>query len=64
MEMMVYFNNGQKARFDAEKATFAVMHGQSNDRFDPDVEGGRTVINWDSVAFVREFEIRGEEDDE
>ena len=63
MEIMVYFNSGNKARFDADKTTFAVINGQRNDRFAPDIDGGKIVVNWDNVSFVRQIEER-EEDEE
>lgn len=53
MEIMVYFNSGNKARFSAEETSFAVMHGQTDETFTPDVENGKIVVNWDNVSFVR-----------
>lgn len=59
MEIMVYFNSGDKARFSADKVVFTDNCG------DPvkSIQLGLTEINWSNVCFIREYEPKKEYDE-
>ena len=59
MEIMVYFNSGDKARFNAEKVSFDIGECYPLDS----LRKGITCINWDNVCFIREVKPK-EEDEE
>lgn len=61
-DIMVYFNNGIRARFPEDKLTFTHLGSMSNEEYKPDTTDGRAVVNWRNVCFVRAFEEK--EDDE
>ena len=59
MEIMVYFNSGDKARFDSSKVVFV------DDVGDPvhALQNGIVRVNWWNVCFIREVKPK-EEDEE
>lgn len=67
MEIMVYFNNGNRARFDAENVVFTRIGAPRDFEYTahtPQIASGGAVVNWDSVAFIRKIDDEREEDDE
>ena len=62
-EIVVYFTNGRMVRVRKSKAKFVRMGQHVDEEYTPDVEGGVATINWDNVAFCREW-LQPEEDDE
>ena len=58
MKLMVYFNNGNCARVDAEKTVFVT--GDHAFQVLSLAEQGNAVVNWQNVSFIR----RGAEETE
>lgn len=54
-EVVVYFCNGRMARLPKDKIRFVRLGQHTDEEYTPELEGGVAVINWDSVAFVREW---------
>lgn len=58
MDIMVYFNSGNKAKFDLSRVRFTDSPKAE------DFAGGRTVVNWANVSFVREYQEPKEAEEE
>ncbi len=64
--ILVYFRDGQKAGFDRDKVIFQAEDGkvfsmavndlQQDCEFGDLVAGGRALVNWASVNYIREIE--------
>ena len=61
-EIVVSFSNSRMARLPKDKCKFVRLGQRTDEEYNPDLEGGVAVINWDNVAFVREW-IEPKEDD-
>ena len=59
MKIEVFFNSGNKAKFEINDVRFVSQYPGKESFTD-----GKTVVNWENVSFVREEKKPKEEDEE
>ncbi len=64
MEVMVYYNSGNKARFDLDKVTLMTAKELSDNPhwLENAFKNGKSAIITDNVCFIRQIEQKEEED--
>lgn len=60
-EIVVYFVGGQRARFPVDKVLIGDRNSIQDNRDTFNVSDGNIFVNWDNVAFIREW-LEPEED--
>lgn len=56
MEIMAYFNSGNKARFDLDKTIFKAAKDIDAAYIQHALDMGQTVVITDNVSFIREYD--------
>ena len=56
VEVVIYFTNGRMVRLPRDKVRFAHMGLNQDEEYSPAIDDGVAVVNWDNVAYVREWQ--------
>lgn len=62
-ELLVFFVNDRSVRLPKDKTRFARLTRFADQDVIPDVDGGKALVNWDNVCYLREYAPPREDDD-
>lgn len=54
-QIVVYFTNGRMVRLPEDKIVYVHLGQSTDEEYKPDTTDQKAVINWDNVAFTREW---------